>query len=245
MKIKSSLLAGVSVLAACAWLSSGCASNETASSLTPRQRLRHQSRHRPRHRLPRRRKSRSNSSRRTARKPPAKTARARTPWTANPNTFWHTQWQDASPECPHEIIIELTPPSTIKGFTYLPRQDDNENGTIKDYEFYVSDDGKDFGQPVAKGTFETSKDKKTVTFDAEEVPVHQAQGAFRSQRRGVDLGGGNRRGAERLKRQSSFATVRRTAGAFFRGEHFCNFFENFTSQNGQSGLVRTQFRSCE
>jgi hypothetical protein len=84
----------------------------------------------------------------------------------DPNTFWHTQWQDASPECPHEIVIELVPPSAIKGFTYLPRQDEGENGTIKDYEFYVSNDGTDFGQPVAKGTFENNKDKKTVAFDA-------------------------------------------------------------------------------
>jgi hypothetical protein len=84
----------------------------------------------------------------------------------NPNTFWHTQWQDASPEHPHEIIIELTPPSTIKGFTYLPRQDDIDNGSIKDYEFYVSDDGTDFGQPVKKGTFGTGKEMKTVTFEA-------------------------------------------------------------------------------
>jgi hypothetical protein len=84
----------------------------------------------------------------------------------NPDTYWHTQWQDSTPECPHEIIIELTPPSTIKGFTYLPRQDDNENGTIKDYEFSVSNDGKDFGKPVSKGTFESGKEKKTVTFEA-------------------------------------------------------------------------------
>jgi len=84
----------------------------------------------------------------------------------DPKTFWHTQWQDASPEHPHEIIIELTPPSAIKGFTYLPRQDDMDNGSIKDYEFYVSDDGKDFGQPVSKGTFGGGKEKKTVTFDA-------------------------------------------------------------------------------
>ncbi|HEX7618724.1 MAG TPA: discoidin domain-containing protein [Verrucomicrobiae bacterium] len=84
----------------------------------------------------------------------------------NPNTFWHTQWQDATPEHPHEIIIELTPPSTIKGFTYLPRQDDIDNGSIKDYEFYVSDDGKDFGQAVSKATFESGKEKKTVTFQA-------------------------------------------------------------------------------
>ncbi len=84
----------------------------------------------------------------------------------NPDTFWHTQWQDANPPCPHEIVIELTPPATIKGFTYLPRQDEGVNGTIKDYELYVSNDGTDFGQPVAKGTFENSKDKKTVAFDA-------------------------------------------------------------------------------
>ena len=84
----------------------------------------------------------------------------------DPNTIWHTQWQDASPECPHEIVIELTPSATIKGFTYLPRPDDGENGTIKDYEFYVSSDGQDFGQPVAKGELENSKSLKTVTFDA-------------------------------------------------------------------------------
>lgn len=82
-----------------------------------------------------------------------------------PETMWHTQWQDANPEHPHEIIIELSPAAKIKGFTYLPRQDDIENGTIKDYEFYVSQDGKDFGQPVKKGTFESGKNKKTVTFE--------------------------------------------------------------------------------
>jgi hypothetical protein len=80
------------------------------------------------------------------------------------DTFWHTQWQDDSPALPHYIIIELVPPTTIKGFTYLPRQDDQDNGTIKEYEFYVSDDGKDFGKPVKKGTLEEGKEKKTATF---------------------------------------------------------------------------------
>jgi hypothetical protein len=84
----------------------------------------------------------------------------------DPATFWHTQWQDASPGHPHEIIIELNPPAKIKGFTYLPRQDEGVNGTIKDYEFYVSDDGKEFGQPVKKGTLAEGKEKKTVTFEA-------------------------------------------------------------------------------
>ena len=82
------------------------------------------------------------------------------------STFWHTQWQDSSPGHPHEIIIELGAPTSIKGFTYLPRQDDQVNGTIKDYEFYLSNDGKDFGQPVKKGTLGEGKEKRIVTFDA-------------------------------------------------------------------------------
>jgi hypothetical protein len=83
----------------------------------------------------------------------------------NPNTDWHTQWQGASPGLPHEIIIELLPPSVIKGFTYLPRQDESDHGTIKDYEFYISDDGENFGQPVKKGAFEPGKREKIETFE--------------------------------------------------------------------------------
>ena len=83
-------------------------------------------------------------------------------------TIWHTQWQDENPPCPHEIIIEMIPPSTIKGITYLPRQDEEVNGTIKGYEIYISDDDKKFGDPVKKGSFTEgeSKAKRTITFDA-------------------------------------------------------------------------------
>jgi hypothetical protein len=83
----------------------------------------------------------------------------------DPTTFWHTQWQDESPPPPHEIVIELSQPAELVGFTYLPRQDDSDHGTIKDYEFYVSQDAKDFGQPVKAGTFENDKEKKKVTFE--------------------------------------------------------------------------------
>jgi F5/8 type C domain len=82
----------------------------------------------------------------------------------NPNTYWHTQWHDDSPGLPHEIIIELIPPSIIKGFAYLPRQDESDHGTIKDFEFYVSNDGKDFGSPVKKSTFEPGKEEKIEIF---------------------------------------------------------------------------------
>ena len=85
----------------------------------------------------------------------------------DPATFWHTQWQDNAPGYPHEIVLELVPSATIKGVTYLPRQDGSENGMIKDYEIYVSADGKDFGQPVAKGAFEKNADMKTVNFSSQ------------------------------------------------------------------------------
>jgi hypothetical protein len=83
----------------------------------------------------------------------------------NPDTIWHTQWQDASPAHPHEIVIELSEAVMIKGFTYLPRQGDSENGMIKDFEFFVSEDGKEFGEPVKKDAFTSGKDKKTITFE--------------------------------------------------------------------------------
>ena len=83
----------------------------------------------------------------------------------NTNTIWHTQWQDDSPTCPHEIIIELSEAVGINGFTYLPRQDESDHGGIKAYEFYVSDDGKEFGTAVKTGEFTANKEKKTVTFD--------------------------------------------------------------------------------
>jgi len=82
----------------------------------------------------------------------------------DPNTLWHTQWHGNNPGLPHEIVIELVPPSIIKGFTYLPRQDESDHGTIKDYEFYVSNDGKNFGQSVSQGTFEPGKEKTMETF---------------------------------------------------------------------------------
>ena len=81
-----------------------------------------------------------------------------------PKTQWHTQWRNAMPPYPHEIVIELVPPSKIKGFTYLPRQDGGVNGTIKDYEFYVSNDGINFGTPVIDGQFSVGRGIKTVTF---------------------------------------------------------------------------------
>ena len=51
--------------------------------------------------------------------------------------------------------MDLAQEVEITGFAWLPRQDGRqEKGVIGDYEFYVNQDGKEWGQPVAKGRFE-------------------------------------------------------------------------------------------
>ena len=64
---------------------------------------------------------------------------------------------------PHEIQIGLAKEATIKGLKYTPRQD-SEEGRIAAYEIYVSNDGNNWGKPVATGTFAPGKDTQTVTF---------------------------------------------------------------------------------
>ena len=68
------------------------------------------------------------------------------------NTLWHTQWQTVSSPPPHEIQINLGASYSIGGFVYLPRQDGCSHGDIKQYEFYVSADGVNWGAPVSSGT---------------------------------------------------------------------------------------------
>ncbi|MCK5271427.1 MAG: discoidin domain-containing protein, partial [Sedimentisphaerales bacterium] len=82
----------------------------------------------------------------------------------DPDTIWHTEWPENPPH-PHEIQIDLGGFYDICGFRYLPRQDDNENGMIKDYEFYVSNNTSDWGTAVASGTWTAGKVEKQVSFD--------------------------------------------------------------------------------
>jgi len=52
-----------------------------------------------------------------------------------------------------EIIINLGKIEEIGGFSYLPRQDGEKQGMIFEYEFYCSNDGRNWGLPVITGTF--------------------------------------------------------------------------------------------
>jgi len=82
----------------------------------------------------------------------------------NASSFWHTQYYPNSPGYPHEIQINLGDMYTLEGFRYLPRQDGEVNGHIAQYEFYVSEDGTNWGSPVATGAFVNTSVEKSVSF---------------------------------------------------------------------------------
>ncbi|MCK4999047.1 MAG: discoidin domain-containing protein, partial [Anaerohalosphaera sp.] len=79
------------------------------------------------------------------------------------DTFWHTNWSSSKPKHPHEIQIDMGQKIEITGFTYLPRQD-MPNGRIGEYEFYVSLDGKIWGDAVIKNKFSDNSALKKVKF---------------------------------------------------------------------------------
>ncbi|MPQ42966.1 discoidin domain-containing protein [Clostridium tarantellae] len=67
-------------------------------------------------------------------------------------SIWHSRYNPTIDGYPHYIVVDLGDIKQIKGFSYTPRQI-GDNGNIKDYEFYVSNDKNNFGNAVAKGIF--------------------------------------------------------------------------------------------
>ncbi|MFI6674019.1 family 20 glycosylhydrolase [Kribbella sp. NPDC050470] len=83
----------------------------------------------------------------------------------NPATFWHTEWSAKQPPPPHEIQLDLGAAKSVCAVTYQTRLNAT-NGRIADYEIYLSSDGTNWGEPVAKGTFANSPDAKWVPIAA-------------------------------------------------------------------------------
>ncbi|ATL49545.1 alpha-L-fucosidase [Chitinophaga caeni] len=69
------------------------------------------------------------------------------------NTAWRTNWKTTNKGYPHEISVDLGETVTVKGFKYYPNRDDKGSGNVYEYAFYLSQDGKNWGAPVAKGQF--------------------------------------------------------------------------------------------
>lgn len=80
----------------------------------------------------------------------------------NMGTIWHTPWSSNVTPFPHWLQVNFRKQLNIRGFRYLPRQD-MENGRIRDYEFYTSNDAVSWTK-VASGTFPNTAKQQTVTF---------------------------------------------------------------------------------
>ncbi|MCF0209378.1 MAG: discoidin domain-containing protein, partial [Bacteroidaceae bacterium] len=73
----------------------------------------------------------------------------------NPSTIWHTQYNPTTPKHPHEIVIDMAQVYTVKAFIYQGRSDSN-NGRIKDYEVYFSNDLNNWETAALKGQFQNN-----------------------------------------------------------------------------------------
>ena len=81
----------------------------------------------------------------------------------DPATFWHTRFKpDFAPQ-PHFVILRVPVGKSIVGLAYTPRT--KPNGRVLAYEVTVSDDGKTWSMPVAKGKIRAAAaDQHTIRF---------------------------------------------------------------------------------
>lgn len=80
----------------------------------------------------------------------------------DPMTWWHSRFSGTPAPPPHELVIDLGEVKTIRGFVYLGRQDGGWNGAIREFEFSIGTSPDEFGEPVAKGKLQKSKQAQTV-----------------------------------------------------------------------------------
>ncbi len=89
---------------------------------------------------------------------------------------------------PHWVDLDAGEAKNIKGFTYLPRQN-GTNGNIKDYSIHVSMDGKTWGNPIHKGTFDNNNKEKKVEF-SKPVKARYIRFTALSEQNGQDFASG-------------------------------------------------------
>jgi len=81
----------------------------------------------------------------------------------DPSTVWFTMYSITVAQYPHWVDFDAGEVKSIKGFTYLPIGD-GSSGNIKRYRIYLSNDGKEWGEPVVEGEFSKDKSLQRVLF---------------------------------------------------------------------------------
>lgn len=81
------------------------------------------------------------------------------------NTIWHTSYSPTTPDCPHEIVVDMGHTYRITSFSYKGRMD-GSNGRVFRYEVYFSNNPKIWGTPATSGTFQNTSDIQTSLVSA-------------------------------------------------------------------------------
>lgn len=78
------------------------------------------------------------------------------------NTLWMSKGTSTN-AYPHEIQVDMGVSVSIESFKYTPRQDGFTLGMVNGYEWYVSNDGVNWGTAVATGNYANSAAIKVTT----------------------------------------------------------------------------------
>ena len=82
----------------------------------------------------------------------------------DPATYWHSEWR-GSLDYPYEIIVDMKQYYKVEAFVYTGRLD-MENGHIKDYEIYFSNNPEVWGSPAARGQFANNSMPQSITISS-------------------------------------------------------------------------------
>jgi photosystem II stability/assembly factor-like uncharacterized protein len=78
-------------------------------------------------------------------------------------TFWHTEWRYRKPEHPHQIQIDLGESYNIHKLAITNRSN-SQNGWIKEYKIYISENKNSWGEVVKTGAFGKSVNPQPIKF---------------------------------------------------------------------------------
>lgn len=82
------------------------------------------------------------------------------------NTIWHSNWQDSSVTLPQALTFTFSEPTEIAKMTYLPRQGVSNNGNIKKFDLYVTDENGVEEKVVDNKSLLDDRAMKMVKFDS-------------------------------------------------------------------------------
>jgi beta-galactosidase len=75
-------------------------------------------------------------------------------------TIWHSRWEPTEATFPHHLTLDIGEELAVAGITYHGRSDGQENGWIKNYQVFVSKDGKAWGAPAHAGEFKVPQNSE-------------------------------------------------------------------------------------